>query len=329
VECNVGIRYVFAPRYRTHRCTDVVDRRTEIFANMAQNTGVRDYHATPASASDTKHNSLPCSFSILLIVDTHTRVLASPHRPLPLFCTHFSAVRQLTPLPHFVLRRSRTDTMGSFTSKDATPQEQMKGYKREVDRAIRELDRERRKMETQNERLVADIKKAAKANQSAVVRIMAKDYVRVKRSVTKFYQLRTYLQGVGLQLQTMKSVDAMATAMRNTTKALTRVNARLNLPQLQAVMRSFGMETSKMEDTTEMIGDTLDDIFSADGEVCGGLCARAIGPVAAALCGGVERACELASCSLFFCSLADDEVGCWVCLAHCRRRRRTSWSRRL
>lgn len=84
--------------------------------------------------------------------------------------------------------------MGSFGSKAETPQEQMKGYKREVDRAIRELDRERRKMEMQNERLVQDIKKAAKQNQAGVVRIMAKDYVRVKRSITKFYQLRTYLQ---------------------------------------------------------------------------------------------------------------------------------------
>lgn len=142
----------------------------------------------------------------------------------------------------------------------------MKGYKKEVDRAIRELDRERRKMEQQNERLVQDIKKAAKQNQPAVVKIMAKDYVRVKRSVTKFYQLRTYLQGVGLQLQTMKSVDAMASAMKNTTRALVRVNARLNIPQLQTIMRTFGMETSKMEDTTDMIGDTLDEIFSADGE---------------------------------------------------------------
>ncbi len=55
--------------------------------------------------------------------------------------------------------------MGSFGSKAETPQEQMKSYKREVDRAVRELDRERVKMERQNERLAQDIRKAAKANQ--------------------------------------------------------------------------------------------------------------------------------------------------------------------
>lgn len=36
--------------------------------------------------------------------------------------------------------------------------------------------------------------------------------------VQKFYMMRTQLQGVGLQLQTMKSADAMANAMKSATK---------------------------------------------------------------------------------------------------------------
>jgi charged multivesicular body protein 2A len=117
--------------------------------------------------------------------------------------------------------------MGNIFGKTLTPQEQMRQYKREVDRAIRELDKERKKLEVSNDKLVVELKKAAKADNKAVVKIMAKDYVRVKRSVTKFYQLRTYLQGVGLQLQTMKSIDAMSTAMKNTTKAMVKMNQKV------------------------------------------------------------------------------------------------------
>jgi charged multivesicular body protein 2A len=179
--------------------------------------------------------------------------------------------------------------MGSFASKDMTPQEQMRAYKREVDRAVRELDRERTKLERQNDKLAADIKKAVKNNQIAVVKIMAKDYVRCKRHVTKFLQLRTWLQGIGIQLQvrfpqlwrllpasipailllslqTMKSVDAMAGAMKNATRAMVRMNARLNIPQLQSIMRTFGIESSKMEDTMEIMGDSMDDAFAVDDE---------------------------------------------------------------
>ena len=78
--------------------------------------------------------------------------------------------------------------MGGVLGKSKTAQEQMREYKREVDRAIRELDKERKKMEASNDKLVNDLKKAAKSDNKAVVKIMAKDYVRVKRSVTKFYQ---------------------------------------------------------------------------------------------------------------------------------------------
>lgn len=156
--------------------------------------------------------------------------------------------------------------MGSFASKELTPQEQMRQYKREIDRAIRELERERQKLERQNERLAVDMRKAAKANQTPVVKIMAKDYVRTKAHVQKFLQLRTYLQGVAMQLQTMKSVDAMASAMKNATRAMMRMNARLNIPQLQSVMAGFAHETAHLEDTTDMIGDTLDSVFAVEGE---------------------------------------------------------------
>jgi charged multivesicular body protein 2A len=63
---------------------------------------------------------------------------------------------------------------------------------------------------------------------------MAKDYVRCKKHVQKFYQMRTHLQGVSLQLQTMKSSDAMANAMKNATKAMIAMNRRMNLPQVSS-----------------------------------------------------------------------------------------------
>lgn len=60
----------------------------------------------------------------------------------------------------------------------------MKEYKREIDRACRELDRERRKLEMQQQKTEGEIRKAAKMNQMAAVKIMAKDYVRCKKHVS-------------------------------------------------------------------------------------------------------------------------------------------------
>ena len=123
--------------------------------------------------------------------------------------------------------------MGSFSSKPTlTPQEQMKEYKREIDRACRELDRERKKLELQQQKTEVEIRKAAKINQMGAVKIMAKDYVRGKRHIQKFYMMRTQLQGVGLQLQTMKSADAMANAMKNATKVGSKCSYRFSVSDL-------------------------------------------------------------------------------------------------
>lgn len=50
---------------------------------------------------------------------------------------------------------------------------------------------------------------------------MAKDLVRTRRYVQKFYQMRTQLQAVSLRIQTLRSNQQMADAMRGATRVRT------------------------------------------------------------------------------------------------------------
>lgn len=95
-----------------------------------------------------------------------------------------------------------------------TPADLLRENKRMLDKAIRELDRERAGLQAQEKKLIAEIKRVAKQNQMAAVRLMAKDLIRTRNSVTKFYALKSQLQGVSLRMQTLKSTQAMADAMR-------------------------------------------------------------------------------------------------------------------
>lgn len=63
----------------------------------------------------------------------------------------------------------------------------------------------------------------------------------------------------------MKSHDAMATAMKGVTKALTQMNKKINMPGLQKIMAEFMKENEKADITSEMIGDTLDDAMEEEG----------------------------------------------------------------
>jgi len=144
--------------------------------------------------------------------------------------------------------------------------ELLRENKRLLDKSIRELDREINAQKNSEKKLIAEIKKMAKQNQMGAVKVMAKDLVRTRHSMTKFYNLRSQLQGVSLRIQTLKSTQSMATAMKGCTKAMTKMNKQLNMPAITQIMREFEKQNERMEMTQEAMGDAIDDAFEGDDE---------------------------------------------------------------
>mmetsp|Transcript_100879 Transcript_100879/g.289578 ORF Transcript_100879/g.289578 Transcript_100879/m.289578 type:complete len:227 (-) Transcript_100879:200-880(-) len=150
-------------------------------------------------------------------------------------------------------------------------------------------------MEGEEKKLIADIKKMAKAEQMSAVKIQAKELVRTRNYITKFIQLRAHLNGVLLKIQCVKSHEAMASAMKryrhhyhrhhyhrspssppphthtlhrnpSTTGAMIKMNQQFSIPGLQKIMMEFQRENEKAELTQEMMGETLDDVMDEEGD---------------------------------------------------------------
>ncbi|KAK9721716.1 ESCRT-III subunit protein did4 [Basidiobolus ranarum] len=147
-----------------------------------------------------------------------------------------------------------------------SPAELLRQHQRALNKAQRELDRERSKMEQQEKKLIADIKKNAKAGQMNACKIMAKDLVRTRKHVQKFYQMKTQLQAVSLRIQTLSSNNQMAEAMKGASKAMRSMNSRMNLPQIQNIMMEFERESEMMDMKEEMMNDAIDDAMDEDDE---------------------------------------------------------------
>ncbi|KAJ6455869.1 vacuolar sorting protein DID4 [Mycena sanguinolenta] len=147
-----------------------------------------------------------------------------------------------------------------------TPAERLRQHQRSLAKAQRELDRERTKLEAQEKKLIADIKKSAKDGQLNACKVMAKDLVRTRRYVQKFYQMRTQLQAVGLRIQTLRSNQQMADAMRGATRAMALMNRGLNLPGIQRIMNEFEKESSMMDMKGEMMDDTVEEVIGEEDE---------------------------------------------------------------
>jgi charged multivesicular body protein 2A len=147
-----------------------------------------------------------------------------------------------------------------------TPAERLRKHQRALEKTQRELDRERVKLENQEKKLVQDIKKSAKNGQTGPLRIQAKDLVRTRRYIQKFYQMRTQLQAISLRIQTVRSNEQMMQSMKGATTLLGSMNRQMNLPALQRIAMEFEKENDIMDQRQEMMDDAIDDVTGLEDE---------------------------------------------------------------
>eukprot|EP00934_Nitzschia_sp_Nitz4_P006929 Nitzschia sp. Nitz4//scaffold59_size112058//90347//91133//NITZ4_004123-RA/size112058-processed-gene-0.221-mRNA-1//-1//CDS//3329555165//6919//frame0 len=155
--------------------------------------------------------------------------------------------------------------MGNVFGKEKPLKEVLRENKRMINRAVRELDREKTGLEREEKRLIIEIKKAAKEQHMSSVNIMAKDLVRTRQHIAKFIEMRSHLQGCALKLQTVKSHHAMGEAMKATAKAMYKMNKAVNVSSITKMMTEFERENAKTELMQEIMGDTIDDALGEDG----------------------------------------------------------------
>lgn len=78
--------------------------------------------------------------------------------------------------------------------------------------------------------------------------------------------MRAHLNAVLLKIQTVKSHEAMASALKGTTAAMVKMNKQMNLPSMQKIMMEFQSEEMKAEMTMEMMGSTMDDVMEGEND---------------------------------------------------------------
>merc|ERR1719273_2488361 len=98
----------------------------------------------------------------------------------------------------------------------------------------------------------------AKAGQMDAVKIMAKDLVRTRKAIKKFMLMKANIQAVSLKIQTLKSQNSMAQAMKGVTKAMMMMNKQMKLPEIQKIMQEFEKQ-SEIMDMKEVMNDVMDD----------------------------------------------------------------------
>ena len=87
---------------------------------------------------------------------------------------------------------------------------------------------------------------------------MAKDLVRTRRYVRKFVLMRANIQAVSLKIQTLKSNNSMAQAMKGVTKAMGTMNRQVRLSPSPLPPADLGPRLTLLTFSAEVAPDPED-----------------------------------------------------------------------
>lgn len=154
--------------------------------------------------------------------------------------------------------------MTAIFKKQISSQELLRKNQAAVNKVLRELEREKIKMQQQENKIIAEIKKMAKEGQMESVRILAKDLVRTRNYEKKFNVMKANFRAISMKLLTFRSYSSMMEAMNNIVTSLRMLNKHFQLPQIQKILQEFEIQNdiSSLKEST--INERLDDVFMDD-----------------------------------------------------------------
>jgi charged multivesicular body protein 2A len=156
--------------------------------------------------------------------------------------------------------------MGNVWGERKTIKQIIREQKRINNRSIRDLDRELNRVKREQKKAQNEMKRLAKQGQMQAVKHLAKDIVRMKQSETNFIKLKAELRSLSAAMDSMAATAQLQKCMTNVSRTLGMLSNQVKLPELQAALMKYQIESEKMEMKQDMINDALDDAMDADSD---------------------------------------------------------------
>ncbi|EUD66982.1 hypothetical protein C922_02566 [Plasmodium inui San Antonio 1] len=155
--------------------------------------------------------------------------------------------------------------MGGYFSKDL--EECLRNEKRNLNKSIRELEREIFKLTNEQNKIEKEIKINAKRNESiSTVRALAKDYISIKKTIGKYNKLKSHLFSMKIKLQSVKSSEQLGRSLTEINRIIKRVNGYMKLTSLNKSINEYQRENNEVSLKEDMLDD-LFETFDYDSEM--------------------------------------------------------------
>ena len=126
----------------------------------------------------------------------------------------------------------------------------------------RQLDKQIRQIDLQEQKVKQSLKEAAKKNDRVVCTMLAKEVIHARKAKERIHTSKAQLNSVSMQLQQQAAQIKIAGTLKKSTDIMKLVNRLVKLPDIAKDMQEMSMEMMK----AGIIEEMMDDAFEVDDE---------------------------------------------------------------
>lgn len=138
-----------------------------------------------------------------------------------------------------------------------TDAEKLKENQKQIRKAEREIDREIKKLDREEKTVVMEIKRLAREQKFTAAKTQATFVVRIRNQTNQLYSTKTSLKTLSMQLQSLRTTEAMSRAMKESTRAMIRTNRMISPEAMARIIQQFEYHADIMEAKQEIMDDSL------------------------------------------------------------------------
>ena len=152
-----------------------------------------------------------------------------------------------------------------FGGSPPTTSQMASRYKTQINRNIREIDRESARLVREEKQLMVEVKKAASNNMKLSMQ-KAQAVVRSRRMVNRFENMKAHLQGIATRIQSVKSTEGLQKAVGSAVQMMQQFNRCVGVKTLGLSLQELERQNATMTMQTEMIDEQMDAVFEEDND---------------------------------------------------------------
>eukprot|EP00775_Hariotina_reticulata_P002794 gene2794-3087_t len=138
------------------------------------------------------------------------------------------------------------------------PKELVRKWQAELRAEQRKIDRQIRDIQFEEKKVHKTIKDAAKRNDMATCKVLAKEIIHSRKAISRLYVNKAHMMSVSNALTEQLAMLRVSGTLQKSGEVMKLVNDTLKLPELQKTMFEMSKEMAKAGLIEEMMNDAID-----------------------------------------------------------------------